>query len=131
MTGLSVGGFLKGAPRAAALIAIAAVGAVLALIGVGLNVAGLAFAGVVVAIAGAAGFALHLIVTERRRHEVVEEELSAESSFLEALVESMRSIASTLDPEGVLERTRNEAEDLFGAEAAILPPGESPPGVEG
>src|SRR5919204_597980 len=125
MTGLSVGGFLKGAPRAAALIAIAAVGAVLALIGVGLNVAGLAFAGVVVAIAGAAGFALHLIVTERRRHEVVEEELSAQSSFLESLVESMGSIAATRDPDEVLERTRKEAKRLFGAKTALLGPDEA------
>ena len=107
-------------------MAVAAVGAVIALLGVGLDSSGLAFAGIVVAIAGAAGFALHLIVTERRRHEVVEEELSAESSFLEALVESMRSIAATLEPEEVLERTQHQAEDLFGAKATLLSPGETP-----
>ena len=35
----------------------------------------------------------------------------------------MGSIAATLDPDQVLERTRLEAKDLFGAKAAILPPG--------
>src|ERR671931_98192 len=97
----------RSSTRATALIALSAVGAVLGLLGFAVDSGGLAFAGLVVAIVGAAGFALHLIVTERRRHEVAEEELSAESSFLESLVESMRSIAATLDPEGVLERTRN------------------------
>jgi signal transduction histidine kinase len=116
----------RSSTRAAGLVAVAGVGAVVALLGVALDVGGLAFAGVVVAIAGAAGFALHLIVTERRRHEVVEEELSAESSFLEGLVESMRTIAATLEPEEVLERTQREAEDLFGAEATLLSPGEAP-----
>jgi signal transduction histidine kinase len=81
--------------------------------------------GLAVAIVAAAGFALHLIVTERRRHEVAEEELTAQSSFLESLIESMGSIAATLDPEQVLERTRREAKELFGAKAAFLPPGES------
>jgi signal transduction histidine kinase len=76
------------------------------------------------AIVGAAGFALHLIVTERRRHEVVEEELTAESTFLESLVESMGSIAGTLDPDEVLERTRREAKELFGAKTTLLGPGE-------
>ena len=126
MTGRSVRRFLGSAPRAAALLTAAALGAVVALIGVGLDSSGLAFAGVVVAIVGAAGFALHLIVTERRRHEVVEEELSAESSFLEALVESMRSIAATLDPDEVLQQTRREATDLFGANATLLSPGQAP-----
>jgi signal transduction histidine kinase len=116
----------RSSTRAAGLIGVAAIGAILALLGVGLDVGGLAFAGVVVAIAGAAGFALHLIVTERRRHEVLEEELSAESSFLEGLVESMRTIAATLEPEEVLERTQREAEDLFGAKATLLSPGETP-----
>jgi signal transduction histidine kinase len=117
----------RSSTRAAGLIALVAVGAVLALLGLGLDSGGLGFAGLVVAIAGAGGFALHLIVTERRRHEVVEEELAAESSFFEALVESMGSIAATLDPEEALERTRREAEDLFAAKATLLSPGAAAP----
>ena len=95
----------------------------MSVIGLAVGSSGLAFTGLAIAIVGAAGFALHLIVTERRRHEVVEEELSAHSSFLEALVESMGSIAATLEPEQVLERTRSEAKQLFGAKATLLPPG--------
>jgi signal transduction histidine kinase len=60
------------------------------------------------------------IVTERRRHELAEEKLTAQSSFLESLIESMQSIAATLDPDEVLQRTQREAERLFGAEAALL-----------
>jgi signal transduction histidine kinase len=108
----------RSSTRAALLVAVVAVAALVAVIGLAVGSSGLAFA-----IVGAAGFALHLIVTERRRHEAVEEELSAESHFLEALVESMGSIAETLDPEQVLERTRREAKHLFGAKAALLPPG--------
>src|SRR5947199_2856712 len=113
----------RSSTRAAALVAVVAAAAVVSVIGLALGSSWLAFAGLAVAIVGAAGFALHLIVTERRRHEVVEEELSAQSSFLEALVESMGSIAATLDPDQVLDRTRREAKDLFGAKAVILPPG--------
>jgi signal transduction histidine kinase len=114
----------RSSTRAAALVALVAAAAIVAVLGLALGSSGLAFVGLAAAIVGAAGFALHLIVTERRRHEVVEEELSAQSSFLEALIESMGSIAATLDPDEVLERTRREAKDLFGAKAAILPPGE-------
>ena len=113
----------RSSTRAAGLVAVVAAAAVVSVIGLALGSSWLAFAGLAVAIVGAAGFALHLIVTERRRHEVVEEELSAQSSFLEALVESMGSIAATLDPDQVLDRTRREAKDLFGAKAEILPPG--------
>jgi signal transduction histidine kinase len=99
--------------------------AILSVIGLALSSSWLAFAGLGAAIVGAAVFALHLIVTERRRHEVVEEELSDKSSFLEALIESMGSIAATLEPEEVLERTRSEAKELFGAKATLLSPGEA------
>ena len=67
---------------------------------------------------GAAGFALHLIVTERRRHEVVEDEL-------ESLMQSLGSITGTLDPGEVLERTLREAKKLFGAKASLLAPGQT------
>src|ERR1044072_4915123 len=71
---------------------------------------------------GPAGFARHLIVTERRRHEVVEEELTAQSSFLESLVESMGRIAAAHDPDAVLDRTRREANGLFAATASLFSP---------
>jgi signal transduction histidine kinase len=99
------------------LVAVVAVAAVVSLLGLAVSSSWLAFAGLAAAIVGAAGFALHLIVTERRRHEVVEGEL-------ESLVKSLGSIAGTLDPSEVLERTLHEAKKLFGAKAALLPPGE-------
>jgi signal transduction histidine kinase len=113
------------ATRAGLLVGAVASAAVASLLGLALGWSWLAFVGLGAAIVGAAGFALHLIVTERRRHEVAEEELSAQSSFLESLIESMGSIAATLDPEQVLERTRREAKALFGAKATVLAPGES------
>ena len=112
--------------RAVLLVASVAAGAVLALLGLGLGSSWLAFAGLGIAVVGAAAFALHLIVTERRRHEVAEEELTAQSSFLESLIDSLGSIAATLDPQRVLERTRDEAQKLFAAKASLLGPGENP-----
>src|SRR5207237_102246 len=63
------------------------------------------------------------IVTERRRHEAAEQELTSEARFLESLVETMGSIAGNAE---VLERTRQEAERLFEARAQLLAPGERP-----
>ena len=100
------------------LVAVVALAAVISLVGLSLSSSGLAFAGLAAAIIGAAGFALHLIVTERRRHEVVEGEL-------ESLVQSLGSITGTLDPGEVLERTLLEAKTLFGAKASLLAPGET------
>jgi signal transduction histidine kinase len=111
--------------RAALFVALVAAAALEAVIGVAIGSSWLSLAGLAVAIVAAAGFALNLIVTERRRHEVAEEELTAQSSFLESLIESMGSIAATLDPDELLERTRREAKELFGAKATILAPGES------
>jgi len=111
-----------------AALLVAAVGtAAVSVIGLALSSSWLAFAALGVAIVGAGAFAFHLIVSERRRHEVVEEELFDKSSFLEALIESMGSIAATLEPEQVLEQTRREAKELFGAKASLLAPGEMPP----
>jgi signal transduction histidine kinase len=113
--------------RAALLVAAVGAAAIVSVVGLALSSSWLAFAGLGAAILGAAAFALHLIVTERRRHEVVEEELTDKSSFLEALIESMGSIAATLAPEQVLEQTRREAKELFGAKASLLAPGETAP----
>jgi signal transduction histidine kinase len=117
------------ATRAALLVAVVAAAAVVSVLGLTVGSSWVATTGLGVAIVGAAAFAFHLIVTERRRHEVVEEELTAQSSFLESLIESMGSIAATLDPDEVLERTRREAKRLFAAKATLLGPGE--PAAEG
>jgi len=112
--------------QAALLVGAVAAAAVISLVGLALRSSWLAFVGLAIAIAVAAAFALTLIVTERRRHEVAEEELAEQSSFLESLVESMGAIASAHDSEQVLERTRREAKRLFGAKASLLPPGAAP-----
>ena len=114
----------RSSTRAILLVGVVAAAAILSITGLAVGSSGLAFVGLGVAIVGAAAFALHLIVTERRRHEVVEEELSAQSSFLESLIESMGRIAAAHEPDDVLERMRHEARELFDAEAAVQPPGE-------
>ena len=83
----------------------------------------LTFAGLALTIALAGVVAAFLIVTERRRHEAAERELTSEARFLESLVETMGSIAGGAE---VLERTRQEAERLFEARALLLGPGERP-----
>ena len=103
----------RSSTRPGLLVGAVAPGAVVSLIGLAIGSSALAFAGLAVAIVGAGGFALHLIVTERRRHEYAEGEL-------ESLVESLGRIAESLDPDQVLERTLREAKDLFGAKASLL-----------
>jgi signal transduction histidine kinase len=81
------------------------------------------------------GFAVYLIANERRRHEYAEDELQAQASFLESLVDSIAAVSSTLDAEEIIERTRDEAKRLFEAREAHfltgdVPPDGSPPGSE-
>ena len=111
------------------LVGVVAGAAIVSVVGLAIGSSWVATAGLGVAIVGAAAFALHLIVTERRRHEVAEEELTAQSSFLESLVESMGRIAEKHDPDELLDQTRREARRLFGAKAALLRVDE--PGVSG
>ena len=80
--------------------------------------------GFTLAVAFAALLASYLIVSERRRHEAAEEELTSEARFLESLVDSLGDIAGSRD---VLEETCAQAERLFSASAAVLRPGERPP----
>jgi signal transduction histidine kinase len=115
----------RSSTRAAVLIGAVAASAIVALLGVALDLSWLAFVGLGAAIVAAAAFALHLIVTERRRHEVVEEELSAEARFLDSLLESTGRIAALLDADEILQQTCREAERLFGARAEMLEPGAS------
>jgi hypothetical protein len=45
----------------------------------------------------AAGVALYLVFSERRRHGEIEEDLSAQASHLEQLVESTAAIAASIE----------------------------------
>ena len=110
MKGPLLGAFLLAA--GASLVALLAGSQIGAFVGVG--IAG--FAGVLIV--------AQLLATERRRHEVVEEELAGQASFLESLVASFGTIATTLDVDQILDLTRSEGERLFRARAALLEPGE-------
>ena len=100
-----------------------AAAAVVAVAGLAVSSWPLTIVGLALAVALAGALAAYLLVTERRRHEAAEEELTSEARFLESLVETMGSIAGSPD---VLERTCEEAERLFEARANLLGPGERP-----
>jgi len=100
-----------------------AAAAVIAVVGLAVGTPALTIVGLALAVAFAGVLAAYLLVTERRRHEAAERELTSEARFLESLVETMGSIAGSAD---VLERTREEAERLFEARALLLAPGERP-----
>jgi signal transduction histidine kinase len=123
VTGRTVWRIQDSATRAGLLVLALAAGAVVAVVGLAVDSHRLAFAGLAIAIALAGVAAAFLIVTERRRHEAAERELTSEARFLESLVETMGSIAGDAD---VLERTREEAERLFEARAQLLAPGQRP-----
>src|SRR6266480_8058607 len=111
------------ATRAGLLVLAFAAAAVLAVVALAAGSHTLALAGLALAIALAGVAAAYLIVSERRRHEAAEQELTSEARFLESLVETMGSIAGDAD---VLERTRQEAERLFEARARLLKASERP-----
>ncbi|CAN5118622.1 hypothetical protein BH18ACT12_BH18ACT12_10940 [soil metagenome] len=113
----------RSSTRAGLLVLAFAAAAVLAVVALAVGSHSLALAGLACAIALAGLVAAYLIVTERRRHEAAEQELTSEARFLESLVETMGSIAGSAD---VLERTRQEAERLFEGQAHLLAPGERP-----
>jgi signal transduction histidine kinase len=113
----------RSSTRAGLLVLAFAAAAVLAVVALAVGSRLLALAGLAASIALAGVVAASLIVSERRRHEAAERELTSEARFLESLVETMGSIAGGAE---VLERTRQEAERLFEARALLLPPGERP-----
>jgi signal transduction histidine kinase len=123
MTGRHARTFTDDATRAGLLVAAFAAAAVVAVVGLAVGSWALTIVGLAFAVALAGALAAYLLVTERRRHEAAEEELTSEARFLEALVETMASIAGSAD---VLESTRQEAERLFEAHAQLLAPGERP-----
>src|SRR2546423_3629721 len=108
------------APSAGLVVLASAAGAVLAVVALAAGSHTLALAGLALAIALGGLAAAHLIVSERRRHDAAELELTSEARFLESLVETMGAIAGDAD---VLERTRQEAERLFEARPRLLPAG--------
>jgi hypothetical protein len=104
----------RSSTRAGLLVVAFAAAAVLVVAALALGSHPLTLAGLGLAIAIAGIVAASLIVTERRRHEAAERELTSEARFLEALVETMGSIVGGAD---VIERARQEAERLFEARA--------------
>jgi signal transduction histidine kinase len=113
----------RSSTRAGLLVLAFAAAALLAVVALAAGSHPLTLAGLALAIALAGVVAAFLIVTERRRHEAAERELTSEARFLESLVETMGSIAGGAE---VLERTRQEAERLFEARVVLLGPGERP-----
>ena len=113
----------RSSTRAGLLVLAFAAAAVLAVVALAAGSHPLTLAGLALTIALAGVIAAFLIVTERRRHEAAERELTSEARFLESLVETMGSIAGGAE---VLERTRQEAERLFEARVVLLGPGERP-----
>ena len=113
----------RSSTRAGLLVLAFAAAVLLAVVALAADSHPLAIAGLALTIALAGVVAAFLIVTERRRHEAAEQELTSEARFLESLVETMGSIAGGAE---VLERTRQEAERLFEARVLLLGPGERP-----
>ncbi|HXV32874.1 MAG TPA: histidine kinase [Gaiellaceae bacterium] len=106
------------------LVACTVGAALVGALGLAFGEAAVAAGGLVASTAFFGGFALYLIVSERRRHESAEDELQAQATFLESLVDSIGAVSSTLDASEILERTCEEARRLFDARSArILPAG--------
>ena len=107
------------------LVAATVGSAVLSAIGWSVDREPVAVAGLIAAMAFAGAFAVYLIVSERRRHESAEDELAAQATFLESLVESIAAVSSPLDPDEIVERACEEAKRLFDARSArFVRPGE-------
>jgi signal transduction histidine kinase len=70
---------------ASLLVAGAVLSAIAGAVGLALDIPALAAVGVVAGTAFAGAFAVYLIVSERRRHEVAEDALQAQASYLESL----------------------------------------------
>ena len=104
------------------LLAGTIVAAIVGGIGLAISNASVAVAGLIFATTFAGAFCVYLIVSERRRHEVAEDQLQGQARFLESLVRSMAVVA---DPNGrgeILDRTCIEARRLFDARSAEIVP---------
>jgi signal transduction histidine kinase len=120
----------RSSTRAAGGLAAATVtAAVTGAIGWATRVYWLTAAGLITATALAGAFAVYLIVSERRRHESAEDELQAQASFLESLVDSIAAVSTPLQAKEIIERMCEEAKGLFDArEARFLSPAENAAG---
>jgi signal transduction histidine kinase len=116
--------------RPAGVLAVATLTAALvAAIGWAIGVSWLTAAGLIIATALAGAFAVYLIVSERRRHETAEDELQAQASFLESLVDAIAAVSTPLQANAIIERTCEEAKRLFDArDAKFLSPAENAAG---
>lgn len=108
------------------LVACTVGAALVGAFGVALDQLTVAAGGLIASTAFFGAFAIYLIASERRRHEDVEDELQAQTTFLESLVESIAAVSSTLDASEILDRTCDEARRLFGATTARFVPGAVP-----
>ena len=116
----------RSSTSAGTLVAATAAGAIAGAVGLALESATVATIGLIGATAFAGAFAVYVIVSERRRHESAEDELQAQASFLESLVESIALVSSSRDPREILERMCAEARRLFRAcSARLVPAGEA------
>jgi signal transduction histidine kinase len=85
---------------ASLLVAGAVLSAIAGAVGLALDIPALAAVGVVAGTAFAGAFAVYLIVSERRRHEVAEDALQAQASYLESLAaENARLLEEARDRE--------------------------------
>ena len=105
---------------APAFVVATVLGAVAGALGLALDRAALTGLGLVVGLSFAGAFAATLIVQERRRHVVAEDELQAQASFLESLVDSIAAVSSSHEPGEILERMADEARRLFDADEVRL-----------
>jgi signal transduction histidine kinase len=106
----------------AALVAATVAAALLGAIGLAVGQAAVAVAGLIAATLFAGAFAVYLIVSERRRHETAEDELHAQTSVLESLVEAVAAVSVPLEPDEIVARIAEQAKDLFGAREAVIQP---------
>ena len=85
---------------ASLLVAGAVLSAIAGAVGLALDIPVLAAVGVIAGTAFAGAFAVYLIVSERRRHEVAEDALQAQASYLESLAaENARLLEEARDRE--------------------------------
>jgi signal transduction histidine kinase len=98
------------------MVAATVVAALLGAFGLVIGSAAVTGAGLFAALFFAASLGIALLVSERRRHVVAEDELQAQASFLEALVESIAEVAGPIAPRQILDQTCAEAKRLFGAD---------------
>jgi signal transduction histidine kinase len=109
----------------AALVAATVAAALAGAIGLAVGQPAIAVAGLIAATVFAGAFAVYLIVSERRRHETAEDELHAQTSVLESLVEAVAAVSVPLDPDEIVARTAEQAKELFEANEAVIQPATS------